>query len=120
MELVQRIGNPNSNEIYIFVPEHFKLKEDAEKKILSIINNRKNCIVYGDIEIQKGDKIIPQYYPSYNIDHNIIALLPIYINTEKPIGINTNNPAEIFNIISKQILGIHIPEILSTCLQQEI
>lgn len=120
MEFVQRIGNPNSDEIYIFVPENFKIKGDGEKKILHILNNRKNCIVYSDIEVKKGDVSIPQLYPSYNIDHNILALLPLYINTQNPIGINTNNPAEIFSIISKQIFGIHIPEILFTCIQQEI
>lgn len=119
MELVQRIGNPNPEEIYIFVPPNFKPKTLAENQILHILNTRKNCIVYSDIEVQKGDLIIPQLYPSYNIDHNILALLPIYINAQNPISINTNNPAEIFSIISKQILGIHIPEILFTCLQQE-
>ncbi len=113
--LVQKIFQPNPEDIYIFIPPNFKPTSDAESKIIKIIESEKPCFVYTDIEVYKNNKVVPQLFPSYNMNHNLVVNLPIYINTDKPVFINAKTPEDVLGQIWKQIAGYHIPELLFQC-----
>lgn len=110
-ELLSRIRQPNPAELYIFIPEGFKLKFGAEQKIFKIFEHERNCLVYGDIEIRRNNKIIQQFYPSYDSQLNLAIMSPIFINTLHPININ-GSLQEVFNLLLKHIFALHIPDIL--------
>ena len=108
-ELLFKISQPNPEEIYVFLPQGFTIKNN---KIFEIFNKERNCIVYSDIEIYQNNNIIPQYYPSYDNQLNLPVMMPIIINTFNPLNIPNGNLSDVFNTLLKYIFGIHIPELL--------
>lgn len=109
-EFKTAIQTPNPSEIYALIPLGYEVLSEEPAKILQ---NRMDCLVYGDIEISNGVESVFKFNPSFDpeiITKGFALDSPIFLKTSKPLMSNQNELNHLVLDLLQQIIGIHIAE----------
>jgi hypothetical protein len=109
-EFKQAIQQPNPSQIYAFIPNDFEV---LSEKPIQILNNEPNALVYGDVEILRGQLKIVKVNPSFDVSvirRGFALDSPIFLRTSKPLFAQSTELNYLILELLQQVIGIHVPE----------